>query len=81
MKSDDALVLDAVARRYGQRPSALVGLRDAYTAYCLDEAVMLRGATDQRTNPNPHAPRGRDQTMALGPLTLQGKLGGRVGDF
>ena len=34
-------LLDALARRYNCRPSALTDERDARAAYCLDEACML----------------------------------------
>jgi len=36
--------LDALAQRYGCRPSALTGERDPYRAYCLDEACAIVGS-------------------------------------
>lgn len=32
--------LDAIASRYGQRPSTILGIRDAWAAYQLDLAVL-----------------------------------------
>lgn len=36
--------LDALAQRYGCRPSDLTAERDAWRAYCLDEAAALAGS-------------------------------------
>lgn len=33
---------DQLARRYGQRPSALLGIDDPYAAFDFDMAVMLK---------------------------------------
>ena len=35
------LNLCAVSKQYQERPSAIMGIEDPYTAYCLDEAVVL----------------------------------------
>lgn len=42
------IALDALARRYGCRPSDLTGERDPYRAYCLDEACSLAGVLRER---------------------------------
>lgn len=34
-------LLDRLAQRYHTRPSELLCIEDDYTAYCLDEAVMV----------------------------------------
>lgn len=34
---------DALAQRYGTRPSILLGEADPYRAYCIDEACALAG--------------------------------------
>ena len=40
MKSENLLRLLAVAKRYQERPSALLEIDDPYTAYCFDEACL-----------------------------------------
>lgn len=40
--------LDALAQHYSCRPSALVGERDSYVAYCLDEAALLAALRSER---------------------------------
>lgn len=40
--------LDALARRYNIRPSNVLGIVDDYTAFCLDQAVMLFAAGVQQ---------------------------------
>lgn len=35
--------LDALAQRYGQRPSAMIGVADVYLAYCVDELCFTVG--------------------------------------
>lgn len=42
------IALDALARRYGCRPSDLTAEADPYRAYCLDEACALAGNLHER---------------------------------
>jgi len=35
--------LDIVSQRYGQRPSAMLGIADPYRAWCWDEACAIVG--------------------------------------
>jgi hypothetical protein len=85
VKSDSAIGLDIIARRYGQRPSVVMGLNDPYLAYCFDEAIALRGLLFERPPDSEIQPMRRgapqQQSLQLGPFTLMGKLGGRVGDY
>lgn len=39
--------MDAVAKRYGQRPSQILGILDDWTAFCLDEVCALTGADEE----------------------------------
>lgn len=39
---------DALAQRYGVRPSTLLGVSDAYMAYCVDVACALAGDAKER---------------------------------
>ena len=41
MKSKKILRLIGVATTYKRRPSEMLGIEDAYTAYCLDEACAF----------------------------------------
>jgi len=40
VQGEPLLSLLGMIKRYGQRPSLLVGVEDPYAAYCLDEACM-----------------------------------------
>jgi hypothetical protein len=42
--------LDAIASRYGQRPSAILGISDAWAAYQFDLAVLNAGRTGESGN-------------------------------
>jgi hypothetical protein len=76
VKSNDALLLDATAQRYGQRPSAMVGIEDPYEAYCFDAAIALRGIEFEAGARRPKGER-EEQTLTLGGgITLTGKLSG-----
>lgn len=44
----ECLTLYNVATAFGQRPSAIIGVTDNYTAYQFDVAVMLVGRTCER---------------------------------
>lgn len=41
MKSPQILNILAMAKRYRQRPSNIVGVDDEYAAYCFDEACIF----------------------------------------
>ena len=44
-------MVDQVAVRYGQRPSALLGISDPFEALDFDIAVMLKGSRLERGEP------------------------------
>ena len=81
------MTLDIVARRYGQRPSAMMGVRDEYTAYCFDEAIAMRGldaelkAMDSDKTPTPTVHKPERSTMAFGGGRLSGGFRGVVGQY
>jgi hypothetical protein len=43
--------LDAIASRYGQRPSAILGISDSWAAYQFDLAVLNAGRTGESGEP------------------------------
>ena len=67
-------LLDALARRYNCRPSALTDERDARAAYCLDEACMLAALLHEEettdASPAPAAAPPQLRTFDGGPLLV-----------
>lgn len=63
--SADRLVdLDAVARRYGVRPSQIVGLRDPFAAWDFDQAAAYAGMVRENQAI-------QQATTTTGPATIQ----------
>lgn len=67
-------MLDLMARRYGQRPSHLVKIRDPYVAYCFDEAIAFRAILEQK-------PRDNQNSLTLSGGVLSGDFSGVIGDY
>ncbi len=66
-------MLDLMARRYSQRPSSLMRIRDPYAAYCFDEAIAFRAILEQKP--------GDGGSMMFSGGALSGKLSGVIGDY
>ena len=81
------MTLDIVARRYGQRPSAMLKVSDEYAAYCFDEAIAMRGLDAELAamNGEPTTKAGRQaggrQAMTVGAGRLGGSFRGTVGQY
>jgi hypothetical protein len=81
------VTLDIVARRYGQRPSAMMRVSDEYAAYCFDEAIAMRGldaelkAMNDEPTTNTARKAGGKQAMSFGAGRLGGSFRGTVGEF
>ena len=67
-------VLDAMAQRYGRRPSEFLGIRDSYHAYCLDQAIFYRMMMEQKSAAEP------ETEATLDARGFVGKFSGVIGD-
>ena len=70
----------------------MAAIGDPFVAYCFDEAIAFRAMLDEAsrleaddvpegTPQQARSKREPDETIQLGPVTLVGKLTGRVGEF
>ena len=81
-------MLDLTAKRYGQRPSSIIGIHDPYVAYCFDSALAYRMTLSENPAPSDNTPtrqgrprpRGRrDMRITNGMLT--GGFSGVIGEI
>jgi hypothetical protein len=73
-----------MAQRYHQRPSAFLGISDAYQAYTVDQAIMYRAvmeeAKKQANAPMPPPAPRKQNTMVVQGGRLFGSFSGKIGE-
>ena len=79
------MLLDAMAQRYHQRPSAFLGISDDYQAYTVDQAIMYRAVMEeakrQADTPAPKPmPIRKQNTMVVQGGRLFGSFSGKIGE-
>jgi len=81
VKSHEAILLDAMAQRYGQRPSQIIGLCDPWQAYCFDQAIALRGILHEHQEPTTRHKTPAPSRATISGGRIMGKISGVVGEW
>lgn len=68
------------AQRYGQRPSAMLGIMEPYAAYCFDTALAYRMRMTEAPKPRKAEVKGKASGMTISNGMLMGSFRGVIGD-